>query len=64
MPQNQLLKVAKLSDAEIRSETCLHSLLANYPYTDISFLNHRDVVATITHTGDPLTCLVAYVLSD
>jgi hypothetical protein len=64
VPQDKLLKVAKLSDAEIRSETCLHPLFANYPYTDISFLNHRDVVATITYTGDPLTCLDADVLSD
>jgi len=64
VPQNQLLKVAKLSDAEIRSETCLHPLFANYPYPDISLLNHRDVVATITYTGYPPTCLDAYVLSD
>jgi hypothetical protein len=64
VPQNQLLKVAKLRDAEIRSETCLHSLFSNYPYTDISFLNHRDVVATITNTGDSLTSLDADVLSN
>jgi hypothetical protein len=63
MPQNELTEVAELSQAKVRRKTCLHPFFSNNTNSNVSFLDHRDIVSSISDTSNSLASLYAQVLS-
>jgi hypothetical protein len=54
VPNNQLFDVAESLDRKIGSERGLHAFLADDSKSDVSLLNHCDIIATVTDAGDDL----------
>jgi len=55
VPDDQLFDVAESLDGEIGSERGLHAFLAYDSKSNVSFLNHCYIVATVTDAGNDLT---------
>lgn len=62
MPKHELLEVTELRQAEVSCQACLLSFFADYAQTNVSLLDHCDVVASISNArylflGVGLDCL-------
>ena len=64
MPDDQLFDVAKLGDGEICGKRCLHAFFADDSKTNVCFLDHCDVVSTVTDAGDHFSSEVLDVDGD
>lgn len=54
MPDDKLLDVAELGHGKIGSERSLHTFFAHDTKTDIGFLDHGDIITTVTNACDNL----------
>ncbi len=54
MPDDKFLDVAEFGDGKIGSERGLHTFLSNNTETDIGFLDHGDIITTVTNACDNL----------
>lgn len=50
MHKKQIRKETKLGNGKVASHYSLHSLQATYANTDMSSLDHADIICTITYT--------------
>lgn len=64
VPYKEFDKMTKLLNGEISRQTSLSTLLAYDSNTDISSLNHGDVVASVADTAHTLLGILANQLGD
>ena len=56
MPDDKLLDVAEPCHGEIGSQRCLHAFFSDDSEANVSFLDHGDVVSTITDASNDFAC--------
>ncbi len=56
VPQQKLVKVAKLVYGVVSSKSCLASFLANKAYANIRHLNHSNIIAAIANGASDFVC--------
>lgn len=64
MPQDQMGQVLELDNRKVCSERRLHTFLADDSDTDISDLNHGDIISPVADTCNPLIGVLLNFLSD
>lgn len=57
MPKYKFFKMTELNQWEISSERSLHTFSSNNTKSNVSFLDHCDIIASVSYTCDILLCV-------